>query len=205
MLRFKKFLTEMPTLASGQTDNRVQTDPQFAEKLSKPKDGDYPSKTSSIASIGPYDVHVKTYTSGLRPTHTAVIHHEGVPIGSMSFGQWDKSIVNSDKITHNMPYLRVQGIPRILSAHTGKKGKVPNLAAKVYSAVAKHFDMPIMSDSSHSLGARNLWRNLANGGRVSAIHSVTGKTIDSYNPEHHEETVYHGTDPHNWVLVHHPD
>lgn len=211
MLSFRTFLREFPSIEMDSFSqrfildggrNRQTTDPEFAKRIQKQGNDDFPTKTADIGMIGPYSIRIKSFKSGTLPMHTAVIHHEGVPVGSMSFHRFEKPM--TDGKPHQAPYLRVTGIPRILSSHTGRKGKVPNLAALVYSAVSNHFQLPLISDSTHSPGAKNLWTNLSKIGKVSALHSRTGETIDNYDPEKHDETVYRGNQAHNWLLVHHP-
>ena len=79
--------------------------------------------------------------------------------------------------------------PTLHPDHTGS-----GLMSKIYGKIAKHHGVDIISDDTQTKGSQKIWNELADTGRVRAVHARSAFEPFSYDAsnEAHVEKVYRG-------------
>jgi hypothetical protein len=217
MKSFKKYISEAPffdaTTDFGIHAKRVHLmDPNMpfnhakdVRDAVKAPTADYPAAPNKglhvkIGELGPY----KVYHSPEQDKHSFIVKHEQEPIGHVDFIELPKpkKLPGASKTV-----LYPHASPTFAREHTGKRAKVPNLAANVYMMAAKHLKKSIMSGDAHTHGSHSMWKDITHLGGSAAFNEDTDEHIPVYKPEEHESKVYgidyreHGS----WKLIHHPE
>ncbi len=229
MKRFIQYISEdFPMLEPLLIANSDWDFRQNLEKLSQlHSDPKTATEFSKAGEIGPYEVfHSKRtevlpgvgYGKGRKENttvhHAFVVHHEGKPVGFVPFKELEPGDFRHIGKKFVGKYLTTGAAPRF--EHRGDISFVDNLPSRVYELAARHLDLPIVSDKTQSPGGRNIWRNIARQGTVSAVNrhasgwDIPGvvTNIPDYNPDdpEHEKHVYGETrDKDSWVLIHKPE